>query len=114
MNELLASPAGTATVLVLMLSALAGAALGLLFFGGLWWTARRGAASSQPALWFFASLLARLSIALGGFYAVSGGHWERMLTCLLGFVVARAVVVRLTRPPPQGRAHASQEAEHAP
>ena len=113
MNELLASPTGMATVLVLVLSALAGAALGTLFFGGLWCTARRGAASSQPALWFFASLLVRMSIALVGFVAVSGGHWERMLTCLLGFVVARAVVMRLTRPP-QGRAHASQEAEHAP
>ena len=114
MNELLASPTGMATVLMLVLSALAGAALGTLFFGGLWWTSRRGAASSRPALWFFASLLVRMSIALAGFYAVSGGHWERMLTCLLGFVVARATVMRLTRPPPQGRAHAPQEAGHAP
>jgi len=50
---------------------------------------------------------------LSGFYAVAGGHWERMLTCLLGFVVARAVVMRLTRPP-QRAAGAPQEARHAP
>ncbi|MEJ8814360.1 ATP synthase subunit I [Variovorax ureilyticus] len=110
MNEMFASP--VATVLVLVLSALAGAALGTLFFGGLWWTARRGAVSSQPALWFFVSLFLRMSIALLGFYAVSDGRWERMLTCLLGFVVARAAVMRLTRP--QDCAPASQEAEHAP
>jgi hypothetical protein len=27
--------------------------------------------------------------ALAGFYAVSGGHWDRLLACLLGFVIAR-------------------------
>ncbi len=114
MNELLASPERLATVIVLVLAMLAGAALGTIFFGGLWWTARRGAASPRPALWFFGSLLLRMGIALSGFYAVAGGRWERMLACLLGFVVARAVVMRLTRPPPQGRVYASQEAKHAP
>lgn len=107
MNELLASTDRLAPVVALVLAALAGAALGAIFFGGLWWTARRGAASPQPALWFFGSPLLRMGVVLSGFYAVGGGHWERMVTCLLGFVVARAVVMRLTRPPPQ-------EAPHAP
>ena len=52
------------------------------FFGGLWWTVRKGVSSRQPALWFFGSLLLRMSIALAGFYFVSGGHWERLLACL--------------------------------
>lgn len=112
MNELLASADGLVPMFELVLAALAGAVLGAIFFGGLWWTARRGAASPQPALWFFGSLLLRMGIVLSGFYAVAGGHWEWMLTCLLGFIVARAVVVRLTRPPQ--RASAPQEARHAP
>ncbi len=114
MNELLASMGGSPPVVDLLLATLAGTALGAIFFGGLWWTARRGAASPQPALWFLGSLLLRMGIVLSGFYAVAGGHWERMLACLLGFVVARAVVMRLTRPPPQGGATAPQEARHAP
>jgi F1F0 ATPase subunit 2 len=113
MNELLSSADAMAPVVVLGLAALAGAVLGAVFFGGLWWTAHRGALSPGPALWFFCSLLLRMGIALTGFYAVGGGRWERLLACLLGFVVARAVVVRLTRPPPGG-AGAPQEARHAP
>jgi len=76
---------------------LAGGVLGTIFFGGLWWTIRRGVSSQQPALWFLGSFLARMSVALAGFYFVSGGHWERLVTCLLGFVTARLAVMRLTR-----------------
>jgi F1F0 ATPase subunit 2 len=114
MNELLVSADGPASVSALLLAALAGAALGAIFFGGLWWTARRGAASSQPALWFFGSLLLRMAIVLPGFIAVAGGQWARMLACLLGFVAARMAVMRLTRPAPAVHAHASGEAGHAP
>ena len=80
-----------------------GAALGASFFGGLWWTVRKGVSSPQPALWFLGSMLARMSIVLVGFYFISRGHWERLLPCLLGFVMARLVVTRLTRPVPDSR-----------
>jgi len=39
----------------------------------------------------------RTGITRGGFYFIARGHWERLLVCLLGFVVARLVVMRLTR-----------------
>ena len=84
-------------VLLLALSLSAGMLLGTIFFGGLWWTVRKGVSSEQPAFWFFGSLLLRMSIVLAGFYFVSGGHWERLLLCLVGFVIARLVVTRLTR-----------------
>ena len=74
-----------------------GVLLGAMFFGGLWWTVRKGVSSEQPALWFFGSLLLRTSFALAGIYLVGRGHWERLLVCLLGFVVARIIVTRLTR-----------------
>ena len=62
-----------------MLALVAGVLLGAIFFGGLWWTVRKGVSSKQPALWFFGSLLLRMSIALAGFYFVGRGHWERLL-----------------------------------
>ena len=65
-------------MLILMLAWAAGILLGAFFFGGLWWTVRKGLWSTQPALWFFGSLLVRMSITLTGFYFVSGGHWERL------------------------------------
>jgi F1F0 ATPase subunit 2 len=69
-----------------------------VFFGGLWWTVRKGVSSPRPALWFLGSLLLRTGIVLAGFYFVGRRSWERLLACLLGFVIARLVVVmRLTR-----------------
>ena len=91
-----------------------GGVLGTIFFGGLWWTVRKGVSSKKPALWFFGSLLLRMSIALGGFYFVSGGHWARLLACLLGFVMARLIVTRLTGPPVGRRNSPGKEAAHAP
>jgi F1F0 ATPase subunit 2 len=82
---------------VLLLSSLTGVALGIIFFGGLWFTVRKGVSSRCPALWFCASLLLRTSIVLSGFYFTSGQHWERLLVCFLAFVITRVVVMRLTR-----------------
>jgi F1F0 ATPase subunit 2 len=92
--------------LTLLLVAFAGALLGAVFFGGLWWTVRKGIASSQPAFLFLASMLLRTGIVLGGFYIIANQHMDRLLVCLLGFVVARFVVMRMTRP--------TREARHAP
>ena len=83
--------------LTLALSWAAGGILGAIFFGGLWWTVRKGVSSNQPALWFLGSMLLRMGIALAGFYFVSGRDWERMLMCLLGFVIARLTVTWMTR-----------------
>jgi F1F0 ATPase subunit 2 len=87
----------TTETLTLVPAGIAGGALGAIFFGGLWWTVRRGIRSRQPALWFLGSLLLRTGIVLAGFYFAADRHWERLLVCLLGFVMARLAVTRLTR-----------------
>ena len=101
-------------VATLLLAWAAGAALGVVFFGGLWWTVRRGVTARQPALWFFASLLLRMAIVLSGFYLVSGGQWQRLLACLLGFVIARFLLVRMVGLPLRKNALRAKEAGHAP
>jgi F1F0 ATPase subunit 2 len=98
--------------LTLVLAWLAGGVLGATFFGGLWWTVRKGMSSKQPALWFLGSMLLRTTIALGGFYFTAGGHWERLLVCGVGFVLARPVVTCLTRPAEPSKT--GREASHAP
>jgi F1F0 ATPase subunit 2 len=89
-----------------------GVLLGAIFFGGLWWTVRRGFSSTQPALWFLGSLLLRTSIVLAGFYFIARGRWERLLICLLGFIAARIIVTRLTRAV-EKPTYAAQAATHA-
>ena len=90
-----------------------GVLLGVMFFGGLWWTVRKGVSSKQPAFWFFGSLLLRMSITLAGFYFIARSHWERLLLCLLGFVMARIIVTWLTRAAEKPTC-LTQEASHAP
>ena len=96
----------------LVLALATGVSLGAIFFGGLWWTVRKGFSSRQPALWFVSSLLLRTSIALAGFYFIARGHWESLLVCLLAFVIARVIVTRLTRAAEPS--YPAQAASHAP
>ena len=97
----------------LVLALLTGVLLGAMFFGGLWWTVRKGVSSHRPALWFLGSLLLRMSIAMAGFYCIGRGHWERLLVCLLGFVIARLIVKRITRTT-EKPTYVPQETSHAP
>lgn len=91
-------PDNLSGALVWMAALLAGGLLGVVFFGGLWWTVRRGALSPTPARWFLGSLVLRTAIVLAGFYVVGAGQPVRLGLCLLGFLLARAIVLRATRP----------------
>ena len=99
-------------VLPLILPFAAGVLFGAFFFGGLWWTVHRGLSSKRPALWFLSSQLLRTSGVLAGFYFSTQGQWERVLACLLGFIVARLFVTRLTRPT-ERPASLAEAASHA-
>ncbi|MGD9851129.1 MAG: ATP synthase subunit I [Nitrospirales bacterium] len=101
-------------MLSLVPALIAGILLGAMFFGGLWWTVRKGMSSARPARWFFGSLLFRTSLTLAGFYVVSDGHWERLLMCLVGFTMARPIVTRLTGSDEKKPPRLTQEAGHAP
>jgi len=73
----------------------AGAAIGAFYFGGLWLTVRKLSGSRHPAVLTVVSFWGRLAAGLFGFYLVAGGRWEGLLACLLGFIGARIVLVRL-------------------
>lgn len=109
-------------VVFIGLSFAAGMALGMFFFGGLWWTIQSGVSSTQPALWFFVSRLLRTAVVMLGFYFLPGDDWVHLLAGLAGFMVARIAVMRFTRTPGgnsrDGNIQAgdalSQENSHAP
>ena len=91
-----------------------GVLLGAIFLGGLWWTVCQGLSSKRVARWFLGSLLLRMGMALAGFYLVSSGHWEQLLLCLLGFVMARLVGTWLMQPSGENRSSGALEGSHAP
>jgi F1F0 ATPase subunit 2 len=74
-----------------------GMLLGALFFGGLWWTVRRGLTAANPALWFGLSALVRMAIVVSTLYYVARSGWPSLLACLCGLLIARIAVTRLTR-----------------
>lgn len=76
---------------------LVGLSLGGFFFGGLLWTIKRGLTARNPAFWFFGSWLVRIAVVLGAFYLVSAGRWERLVVCVVGFFIARIILIRFTR-----------------
>lgn len=114
----------SSAVLVLAIAAVVGVVLGLVFYGGLYWTVSRGLVSKRPALWFLFSLLARVSIVIAGFYLVSSyplpgslvasssvasglvlSHstapvlqMERLISCLLAFTITGLIIRWLSRP----------------
>jgi F1F0 ATPase subunit 2 len=101
--------------LPLLYSLIAGGGLGLVFFGGLWWTILRavprdGTAAKPSVFWFLGSHFLRVFITLAGFYFVASGDWKRLLLCLAGFLLGRAFVTWFTRSPRQNR---KGEATHA-
>jgi len=100
--------------LTLALAWMAGLLLGAIFFGGLWWTVRLGLASRRPALLFLGSLLLRTVVVVAGLYFVGDGHWQRLLACLFGFVIARIIVTRLAGSPLEHYNVPAKEAGHAP
>ncbi len=97
----------------LMMACFAGMLLGGVFFGGLWWTVRKCLSTRHPAQWLVASGLIRMGIALAGFYFVSAGQWQRLLACLVGFIIARLLVTRLIRLPVAESCGEKQGANHA-
>lgn len=98
-------------VMISILSIVAGAVLGVIFFVGLWWTVRRAMTSRQPGLLVLGSMLGRTGLVMVGFYFVSGGQWQRLALCLAGFIVARIILVRVL---PKSASGVAEVTHHAP
>jgi F1F0 ATPase subunit 2 len=81
-------------VLRLLLCVIGGLLLGQVFFGGLWWTVRKGLSARSSPLWFTGSALARTAAVLGGFYGLLQGDWRNGFAGLTGFFAARLIVTR--------------------
>ena len=91
---------------------IAGLTLGILFFGGLWFTVKKAVTAKIPALWIFTSFFLRIGITLVGFYFISSGNWKRLLICVAGFLVARTLVIFFTKSIDQKIIHIKKEVIH--
>jgi F1F0 ATPase subunit 2 len=83
----------------MIVALLAGLLLGAFFFGGLWWTIKKGFSAKIPALWFLLSGVTRTLIVIAGFYYVGNGNWKLMLSCFVGFFIVRMSSTRFIPQP---------------
>jgi F1F0 ATPase subunit 2 len=81
----------------MVLPFIVGLLLGAIFFGGLWFTVKKLVISKTPALLMVGSFVFRISIVLLGFYFTGSGDWKKLIVCLIGFIVARFVVIHYTK-----------------
>lgn len=88
-----------ADLLGIALAGAGGALIGLGYFGHLWWTLKRLPERTHRGAWLFGGLVLRLSVALAGFYAFTGGAPVRVIVCLAGFMAVRVAFARLIRTP---------------
>jgi len=79
--------------LTLLVAFTAGLALGSFYFTALWHTVQRLSTAKSPARLMIGSFILRMAVVLGGFYLVMGeGHWERLASAMLGFIVIRKIL----------------------
>lgn len=71
-----------------------GVALGLLFFGGLWWTVKQIPKSRHPSLLLLGSFAVRTLTLLIGLVIISSGQPLLIGVAMLGFLAARMLLVR--------------------
>jgi F1F0 ATPase subunit 2 len=88
----------TFSAISLSLAAVAGLALGLFYFGGLWLTVRKLPGSGNPGTLILGSFVVRLLVTLCGMYLVMDGKWELLVACLAGFLLMRIVLTRMLGP----------------
>jgi F1F0 ATPase subunit 2 len=97
---------------LLVLSACAGTVIGVLYFIGLWLTVKRIGDAQNPGLLTFASFMGRTALSMFVFFLlVRGGHWERGLAALAGFIIARIVLVRVQKKRMRTRATVESRSE---
>jgi F1F0 ATPase subunit 2 len=97
-------------ILLLVASFFAGVGLGIFFFGALWITVAALPRLKHPIAVAGLSFLVRLAVVAVVLYLLgAGGQWLRLLAALVGFLIARSVLVAIVRRKPYG--HAAGEPE---
>lgn len=86
--------------ILLVMQCVAGAIIGVLYFGGLWLTLNKLTGTRQWGLWLGVSFLVRATMAVAGFWILGAGDWRRLLALATGFTIVRFLSVKRIRPEP--------------
>jgi F1F0 ATPase subunit 2 len=87
-------------IVLFVLGVAVGGAVGLVFFGGLWWTTQRLTTSSHPGLLMSVSLLGRLGVLAVVMIVLARIDVALLVGAMAGLVATR---IALTRAAARGR-----------
>jgi F1F0 ATPase subunit 2 len=80
-----------AMLIILMFAA--GLALGAFYFISLWQTVQKLGQTENRVRLLAVSYVLRLAVVLTAFYLMmQGGHWERLVAAMIGFVAMRKIL----------------------
>jgi F1F0 ATPase subunit 2 len=83
----------TTLIFTLIAAFIVGLALGAFYFTALWRTVRQLPAAKSPARLMIGSFILRMAVVMVGFYLMMGeGHWERLASAMLGFIIIRKIL----------------------
>jgi len=77
----------------LVLGFFGGVLLGLVFFGGLYWSVQKLPTVKYPAFLMMASLLLRMAVLLTGLYFLMAGDIKNLLAAVAGVMVMKFVMI---------------------
>lgn len=81
----------------LVLQLTAGIGISIFYYGSLWLTIRTLPLVRRPKLFMLGSFIGRMVIILSALYLAivnMDGRWERLLACMLGFLLMRTYLIR--------------------
>ncbi|BBO76329.1 hypothetical protein DSCW_37460 [Desulfosarcina widdelii] len=84
-----------------------GAFLGLIYFGGLWLTLKTAPDKRRPVRWLAISFVARLTMAMSGFWIILRMNPAVFFCTLAGFFLVRIVLTRMLGRKIKGVGHAA-------
>lgn len=70
---------------------------GLVYFGALWLTVRKGLGATRPATLFLLSALLRMAVVTGAFICIATTHPEQVLLAVGGFEAAKFASIVMVR-----------------
>jgi F1F0 ATPase subunit 2 len=76
-----------------------GIILGIIFFGGLYWTVLKLNYVKYPSLLIMGSFLLRMAVLLLGLYFISKNGYKGVLFALLGIIVLKFVMIFTMKKP---------------
>ena len=86
--------------------------LGVVFYGGLWWTTRKALSVRRPAVLVAGSFFLRIAVVSAGFLIISAMQWQRLLMSLAGLLIARLMFTLGIKTWGRRRMNAATEGSH--